>query len=335
MSSVMGSVIMAIRTPGLRDFIMKVRSSSSRRVAPASPALSAEPLRRPAQVPADEGESWRSVVMDNGATEDAGAAAVRLQAFARQRDAKKQVVKRLVEKETGSQVVTPDGKGMLLYVRGGQDGAVVGDCPFCHKVLMALRLKEISPTLLVVGADLRAPGLSLMAQTPCLPTLALADGTTYGDSESVLEYLHRDYSGRGAPLLVEGNEDMARAVSPLWDTLQTWYASADGAEAVAALLEEAVADLNSRCARLSRDDFLLSTPAPSAIDCNLAPKLLHLSVIAKELKGWDITDGQPELSAYMDRVFATDAFKETAPSREDVIWGWAEGGTAKSSGRLA
>ena len=62
---------------------------------------------------------------------------------------------------------------------------------------------------------------------------------------------------------------------------------------------------------------------------------IALSVIAKELKGWDITDGQPELSAYMDRVFATDAFKETAPSREDVIWGWAEGGTAKSSGRLA
>ena len=65
----MGSVIMAIRTPGLRDFIMKVRTSSSRRVAPASPGLSAE-LRRPAQVPADEGESWRSVVMDNGATEE-------------------------------------------------------------------------------------------------------------------------------------------------------------------------------------------------------------------------------------------------------------------------
>ena len=28
MSSVMGSVIMAIRTPGLRDFIMKVRSKA-------------------------------------------------------------------------------------------------------------------------------------------------------------------------------------------------------------------------------------------------------------------------------------------------------------------
>ena len=255
--------------------------------------------------------------------------------MARQREAKKEVVKRFVEQQSGSATVGEDGTGMLLYVRAGQDPTVPGDCPFCHKVLMALRLKDISPTMITVSTDSRVPGLSLMGQNPGVPTLALADGNAFTESEVILEYLQRDFSDRGVPLMVDGNEDIARALSPLWDTLQAWYAEPEKSAACAAmrgLLEEAVADLETRCARLAPTEFLLDTPEPSAIDCNVAPKLFHLRVVASQMKGWDFTASAPNLIAYMERVFATEAFSETAPSEEDVLWGWGMGETPRNVG---
>lgn len=263
-----------------------------------------------------------SVVMDNGASEDADSAARRLQAYARQREARKEVVKRFVEQQTGAATVAPDGTGMMLYVRAGKDPSLPGDCPFCHKVLMALRAKDISPTIVTVTTDERAPGLSLMGQNPGVPTLALVDGRSYTESEIILEYLHTDHGDRGVELMVDGNEDMARALSPLWDTLQAWYAEPEGESCpMRKLLEEAVADLEVRCSRLSPSSYLLNTPTLSAIDCNVAPKLWHLQAIAKNVKGWEFRDSAPELAKYMDRVFSCDAFKETAPSEEDVLWG--------------
>jgi glutathione S-transferase len=286
---------MCIHTAGLRDFIMKV--------------------------PAADGDAWMSVVMDNGATEDADAAAKRLQAYARQKEARKEVVKRFVQQQCGAETVEPDGTGMMLYVRAGKDPTVPGDCPFCHKVLLALRLKDISPTLVTVSSDARAPGLNLMGQNPGVPTLALANGTAFTESETILEYLQREHSDRGTTLMVDGNEDIARALSPLWDTLQAWYAEPAGPNCpMRGLLEEAVADLETRCARLAPDAFLLNTAEMSAIDCNVAPKLFHLQIVAKQIKGWDFTETTPELAAYMDRVFTSDAFKvRTALPRNAIL----------------
>ena len=309
LSTVMGTAIMCVHTPGLRDLIMKV--------------------------PAADGAAWMSVVMDNGGSEGASSAAMRIQAVARQREAKKEVVKRFVEQQSGSATVGEDGSGMILYVRAGQDPADLGDCPFCHKVLMALRLKDISPTMIIVSTDARAPGLSLMGQNPGVPTLALSNGNAYTDSETILEYLQQEYADRGAALMVDGNEDIARALSPLWDTLQAWYAETDGSpqcDAMRSLLEEAVADLEIRCARLSPAEFLLNTPEPSAIDCNVAPKLFHFRVVASQMKGWDFTGTAPNLIAYMERVFETAAFKETAPTEDAMLWGWGMGDTPRNIG---
>lgn len=265
------------------------------------------------QVPASDGESWMSVVMDNGASEDAESAAKRLQAYARQKEARREVVKRFVEQQTGASTVEPDGNGMMLYVRAGKDPETPGDCPFGHKVLMALRLKDIRPTIVPVPIGTRAPGLNLMGQNPGVPTLALADGRSFTDSETILEYLERDFGDRGAKLMVDGNEEIARALSPIWDTLQAWYAEPDGPNCpMRQLLEDAIHDLELRCAKLSPGSFLLNTPQLSAIDCNIAPKLFHLTVIAKRVKGWDFRDSVPELSAYTDRVFSSDAFQVRA-----------------------
>lgn len=263
-----------------------------------------------------------SVVMDNGASEDAASAAKRLQAYARQKEARKEVIKRFVEQQTGTASVEPDGNGMMLYVRCGKDPATPGDCPFCHKVLLALRLKNMSPTIMPVSTDERAPGLNLMGQNPGVPTLALSDGRAFTESETILEFLQRDYGDRGAQLMVDGNEDIARALSPLWDTLQAWYAEPEGASCpMRKLLEDAVADLDTRCARLSPGSYLLNTSEMSAIDCNIGPKLLHLQVIATQVKGWDFRESAPELAAYMERIFSNESFQETAPSEEDVLWG--------------
>lgn len=263
-----------------------------------------------------------SVVVDNGASEDAEAAAQRLQAYARQREARKEVVKRFVQQQTGASTVELDGNGMMLYVRGGKDPTTPGDCPFCHKVLMALRLKNMTPTIVTVGTDERAPGLSLMGQNPGVPTLALVDGRALTESETILEFLEREFTDCGAKLMVDGNEDIARALSPIWDTLQAWYQEPEGANCpMRKLLEDAVGDLETRCARLSPDSYLLNTRELSAIDCNMGPKLWHLQVIATNVKGWDFRESAPELAAYMERVFSNDAFRETAPSEEDVLWG--------------
>eukprot|EP01043_Picozoa_sp_COSAG02_P016997 COSAG02_NODE_761_length_17476_cov_195.233067_2_plen_314_part_00 len=275
-----------------------------------------------------------SVVVDNGAAEDADAAAMRLQAYARQREARKEVVTRFVQQQTGASTVEPDGTGMMLYVRGGKDPTTPGDCPFCHKVLIALRLKNISPTIVSVGNDERAPGLSLMGQNPGVPTLALADGRALTESETILEFLDHEFADRGAKLMVDGNEDIARALSPIWDTLQAWYKEPEGETCpMRKLLEDAIDDLETRCARLSPDSYLLNTSELSAIDCNMGPKLLHLQVIARHFKGWDFRESVPELAAYMERVFSNDAFRETAPSEEDVLWGGSTSAPASARAR--
>eukprot|EP01052_Picozoa_sp_SAG31_P019816 SAG31_NODE_1462_length_8242_cov_5.541135_8_plen_72_part_00 len=42
---------------------------------------------------------------------------------------------------------------MILYVRAGPNGEPLGPCAFSHKVLMALALTAIKPTIRVPDAD--------------------------------------------------------------------------------------------------------------------------------------------------------------------------------------
>ena len=62
----------------------------------------------------------------------------------------------------------------------------------------------------------------LLSQNGYTPALATSDGAVYTDSEVILHFaddIRVDKQG-AASIFAAGNEDLARAISPIWDTMQ-------------------------------------------------------------------------------------------------------------------
>lgn len=80
------------------------------------------------------------------------------------------------------------------------------------------------------------------------------------------------------------------------------------------------------------DDFLKSADMPGKFlggenfclpDCILLPKLLHVKVVAKVFKDFEIPEEFSGIHEYMDAANENQAFTRTSPSEEVIVDAWA------------
>ena len=62
----------------------------------------------------------------------------------------------------------------------------------------------------------------------------------------------------------------------------------------------------------------------SIADCVLVPRLYHIFVVATNVLDYHEFDTMPNLKAYMEHAFSSDAFKATDYPIEYITQGWAK-----------
>lgn len=232
---------------------------------------------------------------------------------------------------------TPTAGGMTVYLKAGPDGETVGDCPFAQYVRMVLEEKglpyavrpctaETKPSWLVEHYEGRTP--ALRHRSEC-----------YTESDVAAEYLEFFFP---EPALGPAADDLddkddyrgaKETASTLFPAVAGYLKhTPDGDDDDVALrerLEQTLRTLEDRLTSTSSSSsttfFAGNGERPTLIDCALAPKLYHMRVGVKRLKGnsIDFENDFPALTKYMDTMFARESFQESSYPEEIIVWGWS------------
>lgn len=208
-------------------------------------------------------------------------------------------------------------KEVCLWYRF-KPGNVVEACPLTQQVRMVLELKRAKYNLNPV---LEEPDWLERGMLPCIAGEKGEDAKT--DLDDMLAYLDDSYKPYGelrqlsAEQRCAWNED---ATERFYETMVKFIRNTK-AERDEDLKEAFVMQLDLFNQYLKdRDAPFLAGQQPGLEDCCMAPRLHILQVACSKLK--DFTPDQPELVAYMERLFALPAFTETSYEEEEVLKPW-------------
>lgn len=202
----------------------------------------------------------------------------------------------------------------------------MGDCPFTWKANLALRFKNTDFNTFYIDLA-NKPGWFLdLNENGSTPTFV--DGPhAIGDSDEIVDYA--DKVGRKENLILTREDDpnwdaAFDAVSPVFGSFIRFVKNKepDNEPKVKAELTEALRGVNKFLAQ-GKGPFLLGETI-SALDCNLAPKLQHISVAAGHYKGYRIPPDCSDLQAFLERMRATEEWKASACTDDVIVWGWSK-----------
>ncbi len=122
----------------------------------------------------------------------------------------------------------------------------------------------------------------------------------------------------------EGNTEAEKVTGNIFNLFSA-YAKKNKEPTATEAEEEFTADLQKI------DDFLAKSPGPllcgpnwSVADCNLAPRLYHITTVADHFLHYTKYKSMKHLVKYMDYVFNTEEFKATDYPKEWILKGWAK-----------
>ncbi|CAA6654875.1 unnamed protein product [Spirodela intermedia] len=193
---------------------------------------------------------------------------------------------------------------------------VLGDCPFCHKVLLTLEEKDIPYETKLVDLSQKPQWFLEINPEGKVPVINFGDGRWVSDSDVITQILEEKYP---EPPLATPPE-FASVGSKLFSSFIGFLKSNDpndGSEQ--ALLQELQALDN----HLKDHGPYVNYAKPCAVDLNLAPKFYHLEITLDHFKGWTIPENLNHLRSYLDLLFNQKSFLKTKAAREHVIAGWA------------
>lgn len=210
---------------------------------------------------------------------------------------------------------------LTLYVRAGFDGKKYGACPMCQRVFMVLMLK---------ASECR----ELKFRVATVPKSGLPD-----------EF--RDHGLRNLPAIIHGNEAID-TVEEIIEYIDSAYPEPTVAGVdlnvdkltrnffakfcyyIKAVAKDA-AGLRSELERL--DDFLkyrhegrkfISGDHLTQLDCEILPKLHHLRVAGKALKGFEIPAKFTGIWGYLNSAYNDEFFVKTCPPDQEIILHWSD-----------
>lgn len=216
--------------------------------------------------------------------------------------------------------------GMVLFAKAGPGGDVLGDCPFTWKANLGLRFKDTDFSTFYIDLANKPEWYLDLNEEGSTPTFV--DGShAVGDSDEIMEYA--DKIGRNQKLTLwredDKNWDSAfDAVSPVFRAFVQLIKNKDqeNEQTLTAGLTDALRGVDTFLRKVEGPYLLGDTIC--ALDCNLAPKLQHVSVAGKHYKDYEIPAQFSDLAAYMERIHATEEWKASACTDDVIIWGWSK-----------
>lgn len=229
--------------------------------------------------------------------------------------------------------------GMILYLKAGEDGTSVGDCPFGQQIRMVLEEKNIpyqvkpctqetKPNWLVDYYDGQLP--ALRHKKEC-----------YIESNIIVSYLDYFFPSTKTDTIENKKESKSNLEDAEENALVGFFPSIarylkddetnENNDETLEVLKENLDNLENHFKDLCDDNenkwcYLDGSQTKfSNVDCRIIPQLYHLLVASKEFK----ENGQPNLEEdypfiyrYLQQSMTRDSFVNTKYAEETIIWGW-------------
>ena len=217
---------------------------------------------------------------------------------------------------------------MTLYLKAGEDGISVGDCPFAHFVRLVLEEKKLSYELKPSIQDTK-PQWLIDHYDGEMP--ALRHGKEcYVESNVIAEYIDFFFPNPRLKSKDKAATEAAETAVEGFFPSVAKYLKNTVDENDAELLENLKSSLAKLESHLKETgyDYLCGSDI-TLLDCSLLPKLYHLVVGVEGYKNSvpAIMDDYPSIAAYYNRAAERPSFKATLYPKETVLWGW---GNARS-----
>lgn len=234
---------------------------------------------------------------------------------------------RVVLKEASIKMTTASKPtdGTTLFIKAGPDGGI-GDCPFSQKANLALQFRKAEYDMHTVDLSNKPDWFMELNSEGSTPVFAEeGQSSPLCDSSEIVS--RADEIGKGDVVLKREDPNWDKAsevISPMLGAMASLLKnddeSADGD--LKKDLSEALSNLNSYLKSVS-GPYLLGDKV-SALDCDLAPKLKHISVAPKHYKSFEIPDDCKAVKEYLDRFLQLEEWKATSCPDDVIIWGWSK-----------
>lgn len=206
-------------------------------------------------------------------------------------------------------------------IQASPDGKSLGDCPFTQRANLALKVKGVRVTYILIDLGNKPKWYFAVNPAGTAPSLQFGD-RVITDSYDIVQYLDSTYPTPS--LKPPGDKEAEEVTGNVFNVFSAWAKNKDKSKEV-----EFEATFNAELKKI--DDFLSQSKGPllcgeswSVADCALVPRLYHIRTVAHYYKNYTKLNEFSHLVKYMEYAFATPEFKATDYPTEWVIAGWAK-----------
>jgi glutathione dehydrogenase/transferase len=231
-------------------------------------------------------------------------------------------------KKTTTTMASSDGNTLTLHVKGDPASKKLGDCPFCHRVLLTVACKGVPYSPSYIDLDDKPEWLVEKAQGK-VPVLERA-GFWLPDSDEIVKFLEREFP---VPSMA-AYDDHGGVGTKLFPAFRGAILAEKGSDEEKQKLAELGAELDRADAYLGgareggKGGPFLGGDKLDAADASFAPKLYHAKVALPALKGVPPLFGEgaprerPALARYWAALTALDAWRQTDYGEAAILAGW-------------
>ncbi|XP_043702748.1 glutathione S-transferase DHAR2-like [Telopea speciosissima] len=192
---------------------------------------------------------------------------------------------------------------------------ILGDCPFCQRVLLALEEKKIPYEVRLINVSDK-PQWFLEANPEGKVPLIKFEDKWIPDSDVITQLLEEKFPD--PPL--SPPPEFASVGSKIFPCFFKFLKSKDPSDGSEQELLNALTDLEEH---LKAHGPYIHGDKITAVDVSLAPKLYHMEVALGHFKGWSVPEHFTHVRNYMKLLFSRESFEKTKAEKEHVVAGWA------------
>ncbi|KAH7300092.1 hypothetical protein KP509_24G044800 [Ceratopteris richardii] len=191
---------------------------------------------------------------------------------------------------------------------------ILGDRPFCHRVLLTLEEKNIPYKLTLVDLSNKPEWFLKINPEGKVPVMKY-EGKWIPESDVITEILEEKFPGPS----FKTPPEKASVGSELLPSFVKFLRSKDRSDGT----EEALlAELKSLNDHLKDNGPYVAGDKITAADFSLAPKLLHVKVALAHFKNWSIPSDMTYVINYAEILHGRESFAKTRAADEYIIAGW-------------
>ncbi|XP_077213289.1 glutathione S-transferase DHAR2-like [Tasmannia lanceolata] len=192
---------------------------------------------------------------------------------------------------------------------------VLGDCPFCQRVLLTLEEKHLPYNAILINFSDKPQWFLEISPEGKVPLLKF-DDKWVPDSDVITQIIEEKYPD---PSLVTPPEFASVGLKIFFSFVKFLKSKDPNDGSEQALLDE----LHALDEHLKGHGPYISGENICAADLSLAPKLHHLKVALGHFKSWTIPENLTYVHNYIKLLFSRESFKKTEAAEQYVIAGWA------------